>query len=785
MLEPRRLAATAIATRIAEVLGEEVGRRAGYRVRTAVRVSRDTVIEVLTEALLTRMIQQDPLLGGVGLVIIDEFHERSIHADLALAMALEVRRARPELAILVMSATLETEGVSRLLEPGEPSPSSVLRCPGRSFPVQTLYQPLPPTRGWEEAFADGVSKLFDAGEGDILAFVPGAGEIRRVAGRLGGLLAGRAEVLGLHGLLPLSEQRRIASRASQGGPAATASRRVIVSTSIAETSLTVPGIRTVADSGWSRISRFHPATGLDRLVTERVSRSSADQRQGRAARLGPGLCVRFWSEAEKIPVRAEPEILRSDLSGLVLECALWGAKEPGALAWMDAPPAAAWTQAWEVLRMLGLVTDSGPTDLGRTVAALGLPPRLGVLVFRGVERGSPALAAACAALLEERDSSGLTGDPDVRLRLELLRAGGSANASWHRSVMTETERILRRTAIRAGTAWTADEEAKVGNLLAYAFPDRLARREPDRTYRLVTGRVASLPSIRGPGKAHGAARVPVASRAAAPWICAPDADAGETAGLIRLAAPVDPDVVENVLAAVAEEKLEIRWEGLVPKAFLVRRAGRIVLSERAARPAGSDVAASFLARLSRQGLGALPWNETTRALLARMRFFAGARPEAELGDLSDAGLAARAKEWLGPFLTLHGGQVLNAAKLHSALQGIPGARAGQFRAEVPESIVLPTGGRRRIDYDGDAPAVEARIQEVFGLSQSPRVCGVPLTFRLLSPANRPLQVTRDLAGFWQSTYAEVRREMRGRYPRHFWPENPLEAEPTSGVKRRA
>ena len=407
MLEPRRLAATAIATRIAEVLGEEVGRRAGYRVRTAVRVSRDTVIEVLTEALLTRMIQQDPLLGGVGLVIIDEFHERSIHADLALAMALEVRRARPELAILVMSATLETEGVSRLLEPGEPSPSSVLRCPGRSFPVQTLYQPLPPTRGWEEAFADGVSKLFDAGEGDILAFVPGAGEIRRVAGRLGGLLAGRAEVLGLHGLLPLSEQRRIASRASQGGPAATASRRVIVSTSIAETSLTVPGIRTVADSGWSRISRFHPATGLDRLVTERVSRSSADQRQGRAARLGPGLCVRFWSEAEKIPVRAEPEILRSDLSGLVLECALWGAKEPGALAWMDAPPAAAWTQAWEVLRMLGLVTDSGPTDLGRTVAALGLPPRLGVLVFRGVERGSPALAAACAALLEERDSSGL------------------------------------------------------------------------------------------------------------------------------------------------------------------------------------------------------------------------------------------------------------------------------------------------------------------------------------------------------------------------------------------
>jgi ATP-dependent helicase HrpB len=797
MLEPRRLAAASVAVRIAELLGEPVGKRAGYTVRAASRVSRETRIEVVTEALLTRRIQHDPLLQGVGLVILDEFHERSVHVDLALAFALEVRRARPDLAILVMSATLDAEPVAALL--GSPrAPAPTLHCPGRVHPVQTRWQPL--GGRWEEGFADGVARLFDETEGDILGFLPGAGEIRRVGARLGGLLGTRAEVLPLHGTMRLEDQQKVI-RPGGGAPgrreapeAHAAPRRVILATSLAETSLTVPGIRTVADAGWARLSRFHPATGLDRLVTERASASSADQRRGRAGRLGPGLCVRFWGESERLLPRPDPEILRSDLAGLVLECALWGAREPRQLSWLDAPSASAWNQAWEILRMLDLVTDTGPTALGRTVAGLGLPPRLGVLVTRGAAANQAVLAAACAALLQERDGSGLSGDPDFRTRLELIREGRGGTESWHRSVAVEMQRILRRSAMSGETAtgaaagavpaaahsWTAGEEERVGNLLAYAFPDRLARREPDGTYRLVTGRVARFPGS-GPG---AGAHVPVASRAAAAWITAPDADAGETAGVIRLAAPVDREVVDAVLALAAEERREIRWEGLVPKGAVVRRAGRLVLAQRPERPQPQEVAAAFREHLRREGLAILPWNAQSQGLLERLRFFARRSPEAGLGEMDDAALAARAGEWLEPFLTLSGGQVLSPGRLLSALRALCGAAKGRFESLVPESIVLPTGGRRAVDYGGEQPAVEARIQEVFGLAESPRVCGVPLVFRLLSPARRPLQITDDLASFWRTAYAEVRREMRGRYPKHYWPENPLEAEPTAGVRPR-
>jgi ATP-dependent helicase HrpB len=779
MLEPRRLAAASVAVRIAELLGEEVGRRAGYVVRAGARVSRQTRIVVITEALLTRRIQEDPLLADVGLVILDEFHERSVHVDLALALALEVRRARPDLALLVMSATLEAGPVAALLG-GAGGPAAVLHCPGRLHPVETRWQPLARPDRWEEGFADGTARLFDETGGDMLAFLPGAGEIRRVGARLGGLLGARAEVLPLHGTMRLEDQQKVI-RPAAGGAGGAAARRVILATSIAETSLTVPGIRTVADAGWSRLSRFHPATGLDRLVTERVSLSSADQRRGRAGRLGPGLCVRFWPQGEGLVPQADPEILRSDLAGLVLECALWGAREPGALSWLDAPALSAWRQSWEILAMLGLVGDNGPTDLGRKVAALGLAPRLGVLVTRGAALGLPVLAAASAALLEDRDGSGVTGDPDFRLRLEVLRTGRGGSDGWRRSAGAEAERILRRLGAGSGVAsWTAEQEQSVGGLLAYAFPDRLARREPDGTYRLVTGRAARFP---GSGPGHGA-RVPVASRAAAAWITAPDADAGETAGVIRLAAPVTKEEADAVLAVAAEERREIRWEGLVPKAAVVRRAGRLVLSQKPSKPLPEEVAASFRERLRSDGLGILPWNAQSRGLLSRLRFYARAVPDSGLGDLGDAALAARAPEWLEPFLSLGGGQVVAPGRLAAAVQALAGSTRGRFASQVPVSIVLPTGGRREVDYEGGQPSVEARIQEVFGLAESPRICGVPLVFRLLSPARRPLQITDDLASFWRTTYAEVRREMRGRYPKHYWPENPLEAEPTAGVRPR-
>jgi ATP-dependent helicase HrpB len=618
-----------------------------------------------------------------------------------------------------------------------------------------------------------VARLFERTEGDLLAFLPGAPEIRRVGARLAGTLRGTVDVLPLHGTLSLEEQRRvIAPRPGSGR------RRAILSTSIAETSLTVPGVRTVADSGWARVSRLHPATGLDRLLTERITTSGAEQRRGRAGRLGPGLCVRFWSPTERLVDRPEPEIRTADLTGLVLECAIWGIRDPQGLRWLNEPSPAGWRQAWEVLSMLGLVAPGAPTALGRKVATLGLAPRLGALVLAADGLGRAGIAAACAAILEERDGSRIARDPDLRLRLEMIRSGSGGTDAWHRSIGVESARILRRLGPARETGWQPSHEETVGKLLCRAFPDRLARRAPDGSYRLVTGRTARFPGL-GPGTG---VRAP--SRAATPWIVALDADPGETTGLIRLAAPVDEAAAAEALSGAAEETLEVSWEGLVPRGALVRRAGRLVLSERRAPLEPAAIERSFTELLRTRGVEVLPWNVASRRLLSRVRFLARARPESGLGDLSDDGLAASATEWLVPMLRLSGGQVLSPGALHAAVTGLARRAGAGLLGTVPESMVLPSGRSCPIDYDSGEPVVEARIQEVFGLGESPRICGVAVTFRLLSPARRPLQITRDLASFWGTTYAEVRKEMRGRYPKHYWPDNPLEAEPTSGVRPR-
>lgn len=761
MLEPRRLAAAAVAARISELLGEPLGRRAGYRVRSASRVGPETRLEVVTEALLARALETDPLLGDTGLVILDEFHERSIHADLALALLLETRRARPDLAVLLMSATLDAGRVAAFVGAGDPvGPAPSIDCPGRVYPVETAYRPLAGAHRWEDAFADLLAGAIPDAGGDVLAFLPGVREIERVTARLAGRTA--AEVVPLHGSLSLERQQAVLRPRDPGAPP-----RAVLATSIAETSLTVAGVRTVVDAGWARTAELHHATGLERLVTARVSVSSADQRRGRAGRLGPGRCLRAWKETEPLPARPVPEILRADLSGLVLECALWGARDAGGLRWLDPPPPASWAAAVEVDRMLGLLDGGGrPTAAGRAASRLGLAPRLAVLVLEGGRAGDARIAAEAAAILEERDGSGIGRDPDLGARLERLRAGGGSPA-WRRAVQDETRRILARAGA-AVTAVTPPVDAPaLARCLGRAFPDRIARREPDGAYRFVTGRVA-----RWPGDARGPE-----------WIVAPDADAGETTGTVRLAAALEAADAERLLEPAVVDAALVRWSGLAPRCVSVRSAGRLVLAERPGRcrEQPDAVVASLFERLRREGIGVLPWDGRSRGLLARLRFHAA---HAGGPPLDEAELVRRAPAWLVPRLDLAGGPVIDGAGLLAALASLVPGRRADFERTVPDHLVLPTGTRCPVDYATGVPVVEARIQEVFGMRAGPVICGVPLVFRLLSPARRPLQVTDDLAGFWRTSYAEVRKEMRGRYPRHPWPENPAAARPTRTARPR-
>ncbi len=761
MLEPRRLAAAAVAARISELLGEPLGRRAGYRVRSASRVGPETRLEVVTEALLARALEADPLLGDTGLVILDEFHERSLHADLALALLLETRRARPDLAVLLMSATLDAGRIAAFIGAGDPAgPAPVVDCPGRVFPVETAYRPLAGGHRWEEAFADLVADAIPGSPGDVLAFLPGVREIERVAARLAGITS--ADVVPLHGSLPLERQQDVLRPRGADAPP-----RAVLATSIAETSLTVAGVRTVVDAGWARTSMLHHATGLERLVTTRVSASSADQRRGRAGRQGPGRCIRAWRESEPLPSRPVPEILHGDLSGLVLECALWGAPSADGLRWLDPPPPASWATGVELDRMLGLLDREGrPTDDGRSAARLGLAPRLAVLVLEGGRAGDARIAAEAAAILEERDGAGLGRDPDLAARIERLRAGGG-NPGWRRAVFEETRRILSRAGA-AGVAAAGPVNAHaLARSLGRAFPDRIARREPDGVYRFVTGRAARWPvETRGPE-----------------WIVAPDADAGETTGTVRLAEALVGADAERLLEPLVVDTALVRWNGLAPRCLRVKTAGRLVLSERPGRcrEAPDAVSASLLERLRREGTAILPWDDRARGLLARIRFHAARSGAA---SLDDAELVRLAPRWLVPRIDLGGGPVIDGGGLAAALASLVPGRRAEFEREVPEHLVLPTGTRCRIDYSTGVPAVEARIQEVFGMRAGPVICGVPLVFRLLSPARRPLQVTDDLAGFWRTSYAEVRKQMRGRYPRHPWPEDPAAAEPTRGVRPR-
>ena len=783
LLEPRRLAARAVAARMAHTLGESLGETVGYRMRLDTRVGPRTRLEVITEGVLTRMLQDDASLDGVAAVLFDEFHERSLSADLGLALCLEAQATlTPELRLLVMSATLDGAGIARLL-----GDAPIVRAEGRLFDITQHYigrglpaLPVPgePLGRHLDPIVASLRRVLSETEGDVLAFLPGTPEIRRLRSMLEdgprdpGLI-----IHELYGELPLEVQEAALAPAPRG------LRKLVLSTNVAETSLTIEGVRVVVDVGLVRRSVFDPGTGMSRLVTERVSRSSATQRAGRAGRVAAGVCYRLWGEGSQ-PTLAPftpPEIVTADLAPLALELAVWGAREASDLQWLDQPPAAPLAQARALLRRLEAIDAEGRiTPQGRDMSRIGLHPRLAHMVVRARRAGQGELAAQLAALLSERDLLRSQRDPDIRSRLEALRHGGD---QLDRGVLARVRRIASQLASRGGERGRSDDN-DAGAVLAWAFPDRIAQRRgaidgpSSGRYLLANGRGASLAQVSTLGSAAYLVAVDL-----------DDADASEAR--IRLAAPLAREDLERVLATQILEETQSGYDAREQAvvARRVRRLDALVLAERTVPLDAEAIAAALLGVLRDKGLAALAWDDTSRGLLARLRFAAALpRKEAAWPAFDDATLLADLPEWLGPYLdgVARLSQLSRIPLRQALLSRLDHRQQRQLDELAPTHVGVPTGTQVRVDYEDDnAPCIEVRLQEVFGLADTPRIGGgtVPLTLKLLSPARRPVQITRDLGGFWVGSYAEVRKDMRGRYPRHYWPENPLDAEPTRGIRR--
>jgi ATP-dependent helicase HrpB len=774
MLEPRRLATRAVAVRMASTLGESPGDTVGYRMRLETRVSRRTRIEVVTEGVFTRMLQSDPALEGVGAVLFDEFHERSLHADTGLAFALDSQEnLSPDLRLLVMSATLDGAAVAKLL-----GDAPVVTATGRVFPVEIrhLGTGLPALPGGREPpelpVVRAIKRALTESPGDMLVFLPGAGEIRRVQSMLD---APRdVDVMPLYGELAAAAQDA-ALRPAQPGR-----RKVVLATNIAETSLTIDGVRIVIDSGVERRSLFDPASGMNRLETQRISRASAEQRAGRAGRTAPGVAYRLWGEgAERsLAAYAPPEVCVADLAPLALDLAGWGT-DAAALRWLDAPPAATLASARDLLRGLGALDDAGRiTAHGRAMQEFPAHPRLAHMLLKAKDLGAAMLAAELAALLSDRDllrAGGGPRDSDVRTRLDALRGGNA-----ERGALDRVRRTQRQFEQQLGTGG-ARSDVPAGVLLGLAYPDRIARRRPgaDARYQLSNGRGAVFASVE--------------SIAREEFIVAVDLDDREREARIQLAAPLARADLLEYFAPQLERAEELAWDARTESVIArrVTRLGELVIDEKPIpEPPREASAAAMLQGVRAMGLDSLPWDEEARNFVARAELVRGLERKdvADWPDLSAASLMADLS-WLEPFLDgITRRSQLPRVPLLEALK----ARLGYERQRrldelAPTHVALPTGSRARIDYLSDnSPIASMRMQEVFGLAATPRIGGgeVPVTFELLSPARRPLQVTRDLASFWKNAYLEVRKDMRGRYPRHYWPENPLEAEPTRFAKPR-
>ncbi|HEX4767928.1 MAG TPA: ATP-dependent helicase HrpB [Lichenihabitans sp.] len=766
LLEPRRLAARAAAERMAASLDERLGDRVGLRARFDTVVSSRTRIEVVTEGVFTRMALDDPSLDGVAAVIFDEYHERSLDADLGLALALDIAGAlRPELRLLVMSATLDGARVAMLLD-GAP----VIEAHGRAFPVETRYIGRDPGRRIEEAVANAVTTALRAEPGSVLAFLPGQAEIARTAALLTERLKpGEAEIAPLYGALDRAAQDR-AVRPSPDG-----ARKVVLATSIAESALTIEGVRVVVDSGLARVPRFEPDLGLTRLETVRASRASADQRRGRAGRTGPGVCYRLWEEAATgaLPAFSRPEILDADLSGLMLDLALWGTRDPSALRWLDPPPVPAVAEARLLLEGLGaLDREGGITSEGRAIAALAAPPRIARMVIEAARRGAGRLGGEVAALLVEHGLGGTA--VDLGTRIERWRRDRGPRAEAARGLA----KTFSRQARAAGSDATDDADLSPGQVLALAFPERIAKARGRRgTFLLANGRAASLDEAD-----------PLAD---APFLAVGEVTGRAAASRILLAAPLDGAEVETVAGAriVVRDEVSFDETRAALGARRMRRLGAIALGEQPLPVRSGDAEALVLARgIARVGIGRLPWSKALSQWRDRVAFLRATEAE-DWPDLSDARLARTAEDWLAPYLA--GKTALSdvsADDLGQALHGLlPYDLSRRLEAEAPTHWQAPTGSRLPVDYAAEGgPSIAVRVQELFGLGHHPALAGgrMPLTLHLLSPAHRPIQITRDLPGFWRGSWTAVKSEMRGRYPRHPWPDDPTAATPTTRAKPR-
>jgi len=782
ILEPRRLAARAACARMAELRGETAGEMVGYRIRFDAKVSAKTRIEVLTEGILTRRLQTDPELKNVGLVIFDEFHERHLHADLALALCLDSQRAlREDMKILVMSATLDGESISKLL-----GDTPIVTSEGRRYPVDIRYLPRDPSGPLPPLVCDAVRTALENNEGDVLVFLPGAWEIRRTQELLEAKIPANVDVHPLYGDLPWEIQDR-AIQPSAGR------RKIVLATPIAETSLTIEGVRVVVDCGFARVPQFDPRSGLTRLAMVRISRASSEQRAGRAGRLAPGVCYRLWSETTQrgLVPQSLPEIRGADLASLALELAAWGVREARALAWLDPPPEASFSQARELLTELDALDSSGLiTKAGRAMARLPLHPRLSHMLFAAERLGLESLACDVAALLSERDilSGEARRSTDFTQRLEALwafRLHGRQGAQSHHADVGACARVnqaaqqYRRMQSLSEPVNTADA-GSAGLLLALAYPDRvaLARAPGETRYLLASGRGARLPEAE--------------IRLRQPCIVAASLDAGETEGLIYSAAPLDVYVLRKRLATHLRTEDVVRWDGQqeVVVARREERFGALVLDSKSLTDADANqMRAAMLDGIRRLGIEALPWTRETREWQARVLSLRHWLPVENWPDVSDMALRETLDDWLGPYLDgITRRDHLTRLDLSAILKNLLGWEQGRrLEEEAPMHLEVPSGSRVRLEYfPGESPVLKVKLQEMFGLADTPRVAGgkVPVTLHLLSPARRPIQVTQDLRGFWERTYPEVKKELKGRYPRHPWPDDPWSATPTRRATRR-